>query len=208
MSDPQKKNGISRRNFLKGMGTSVVGTATLSSTHSVLAAAETGPHGARIVGPDRVTITFDVNGHSHRLAIEPRETLLDVLRDHLGYTGSKRVCDRGSCGACTVILNGRTVLACSMLAIDADGAKIETVEGLATENLHPVQEAFVKHDAMQCGFCTPGFIMSGVMLLRKNQNPSSEQIKNGVSGNLCRCGTYPNVFSAIAEASNKMKKGG
>ncbi|RPI01601.1 MAG: (2Fe-2S)-binding protein, partial [Calditrichaeota bacterium] len=117
--------------------------------------------------------------------------------------------NKGQCGACTVILNGRTVLACSMLAIDADGATIETVEGLEVDGqLHPLQQAFVNNDALQCGFCTPGFIMSAVALLRKNPEPSREEIKKGVSGNLCRCGTYPHVFKAVDEAAKTLKKGG
>ena len=143
------------------------------------------------------------------LEVEPRTTLLDALRDQLGFTGSKRVCDRGQCGACTVIMNGETVLACTMLAVDAEGTKIETVEGLADgDKLHPVQESFVQHDAMQCGFCTPGFIMSSMALLRSNANPTWEEIKHGVSGNLCRCGTYPHIFVAVDEAAKKMRKGG
>jgi aerobic-type carbon monoxide dehydrogenase small subunit (CoxS/CutS family) len=209
MSDDGKKSGISRRNFLKGVGGGVVVGAALGSTITSCTKKQQGPEGSEMVGPGNVQISLSVNGKSHKLEIEPRVTLLDAIRDHLGYTGTKRVCNRGQCGACTVILDGRTVLACSMLAIDADGKKVETIEGLANgNNLHPVQEAFIKHDALQCGFCTPGFIMSSVELLEKNKNPNLNQIKAGVSGNICRCGTYPNIFAAVEDAANIMKRGG
>jgi aerobic-type carbon monoxide dehydrogenase small subunit (CoxS/CutS family) len=156
-----------------------------------------------------VDISFTLNGKGYDLQIEPRMTLLDVIRDHLDYTGTKRVCNRGECGACTVILNGKTVLACAMFAMDAHGAEIETIEGLADgEELNPIQESFIEHDAMQCGFCTSGFIMSSVALLNENPEPSLAEIKKGVSGNLCRCGTYPHVFKAIDDAAKKMQRGG
>jgi xanthine dehydrogenase YagT iron-sulfur-binding subunit len=136
-------------------------------------------------------------------------TLLDVIRDRLDYTGTKRVCNRGECGACTIILDGKTILACSMFALDADGAEIETVEGLADgDQLHPIQESFVKHDALQCGFCTSGFIVSSKALLNENPSPTMDEIKKGISGNLCRCGTYPNIFKAVDEAAKNMQKGG
>lgn len=209
MSKKKHNNRISRRNFIKGLGGGIAGTTLLSAELIDAAPSEVGAHGSRVRGPDKVSIRLIVNGKKHQIMVEPRSTLLDVLRDHLSHTGTKRVCNRGSCGACTIILNGKTVLACSMFAIDADGAKIETIEGLATgELLHPVQQAFVENDALQCGFCTPGFIMSSVVLLRKKSSPTLDEIKAGVSGNLCRCGTYPNVFKSLADASVKMKKGG
>jgi xanthine dehydrogenase YagT iron-sulfur-binding subunit len=209
MSEKGKKSGISRRNFLKGVGSGIVVGAAMGSTITSCSEKREGPEGSKVVGPDKVKVTFTLNGKRQSLVIEPRITLLDAVRDQLGHTGTKRVCNRGQCGACTVIMNDRTVLACSVLALDAEGAKIETIEGLAKGNdLHPVQEAFIKHDALQCGFCTPGFIMSSVGLLRKNPNPDLNQIKAGVSGNICRCGTYPHIFAAVEDAANVMKKGG
>lgn len=209
MSEKRKKSGLSRRAFIKGLGGGVVGTATLISTISSCKVQKSGPHGSIIRGPDVVDISLRINGKRHKLQIEPRVTLLDAIRDHLDYTGTKRVCNQGECGACTVKLNGKTVLACAMFALDAHGAEIETIEGLAKgDKLHAVQESFIEHDAMQCGFCTSGFIMSSVALLEENPEPSLVDIKKGVSGNLCRCGTYPNVFKAVDDAAKKMRKGG
>jgi xanthine dehydrogenase YagT iron-sulfur-binding subunit len=142
------------------------------------------------------------------LTVEPRVTLLDALRDHLDYTGAKRVCDRGTCGACTVILGGKAVYACSVLAIDAQGKRIETIEGLSSgRQAHPVVAAFVNNDAQQCGFCTPGFVMAAKAFLDGNPSPSYEQVKSGLGGNLCRCGTYMGVRKAVLEASKSMKGG-
>lgn len=209
MKGKKQVSGISRRNFIKGFGGGIVGTAAVTPSIVKSANQQAGPHGSTVRGPGKVEIVLFINGEKHSLQVEPRTTLLDALRDQLGYTGTKRVCNRGECGACTVIMNGKTVLSCSMLAIDADGKKIETIEGLAKgEQLHPIQSAFIKHDALQCGFCTPGFIMSGVALLRKNPEPSLDEIKQGVSGNLCRCGTYPNIFAAVDDAAKTMKRGG
>ncbi len=202
MKKDQSLDGISRRNFIKGLG---VGTTAITA----LSARCAGQNENVVIGPERTTVQFKVNGNNQQLEVGTGETLLDVLRDGLSYTGTKRVCNKGQCGACTVILNGRSVLACQMLAVDADGAKIETIEGLARgEKLHPLQHSFVKHDALQCGFCTPGFIMSSVALLRENYSPSLDEIKKGLHGNVCRCGTYPNVFSAVQDAAAKMRKGG
>ena len=201
MSVDEQKKGISRRRFIQGIGGSAIGTAALGSAQQGYAAGEK----PVVVGPDVVKIKLTVNGKKRTLKVEPRATLLDVLRDRLTHTGTKRVCNKGQCGACTVILNGRTVLACSMFAIDADGSSVQTIEGLAKgDQLHPVQEAFVKHDAFQCGFCTSGMIMSCVAMLEANPSPTIDEIKSGVAGNLCRCGSYPNIFKAVA----KMKKGG
>jgi xanthine dehydrogenase YagT iron-sulfur-binding subunit len=138
-----------------------------------------------------------VNGRRHQLKVEPRVTLLDALRTRLEITGPKRVCDRGACGACTVIIEGRTYYACSMLAIDAQGRNIRTVEGLAEgDALHPVQQAFCDHDALMCGFCTPGFVMSTVALLEKTPSPTPEQAKRALDGNICRCGTNVGLLKA------------
>jgi aerobic-type carbon monoxide dehydrogenase small subunit (CoxS/CutS family) len=209
MAEQKNNSGLSRRKFLKGVGGGVLGTATLISTVSACKTEKKGSFGSAVCGPEKVSVSFSVNGKAHTLKIEPRITLLDALRGELDYTGTKRVCNRGQCGACTVIMNGRTVLACSMLAIDAEGADLETIEGLADgDDLHPVQESFVKHDALQCGFCTPGFIMSSVDLLHKNPKATLQDIKHGVSGNLCRCGTYPNIFTAVEEAAQNLRKRG
>ncbi len=205
MSDKTYHDGLSRRGFIKGVSGGIVGAASLTAIKPARAVEKYG----KVVGPEKASITLNVNGKTHKLTIDPRITLLDALRDKLDYTGTKRACNRGECGACTVLLNGKSVLSCSILALDADGAKIETIEGLANgEALHPLQQAFVENDALQCGFCTPGFIMSGVALLQENPSPSMDEIKYAVSGNLCRCGTYPHVFKAIDDAAKAMQKGG
>jgi len=209
MNVNDKKTDMTRRSFIKGVGGGIVGTAAVSATATSQASPRSGPAGSEIRGPDIVQVSFTVNGKPYNVQIEPRVTLLDAIRDHIGLTGSKRVCNRGECGACTVILNDKPVYACSLFALDADGSTIETIEGLAKEDqLHPIQESFVKHDAMQCGFCTSGFVMSSAALLKSNPSPSLEQIKEGVAGNLCRCGTYPHIFTAVDEAATNMRKGG
>ncbi len=208
MSNKQQKTGVSRRGFLKGLGGGIAGATAVSATLSSRDAAAQA-EGALTQGPQAVPLQFTLNGKKVSVTVEPRLTLLDAIRDHLGLTGSKRVCNRGECGACTIILNGRTVLACSLLAISAQGGVIETVEGFAdARELHPVQKAFISHDALQCGFCTSGFVVSCVSLLRENPDPTLDEIKDGVSGNLCRCGTYPHVFAAVQDAAKSMRKGG
>lgn len=155
-------------------------------------------------GPTSVPVTLKVDGKAVKVLIEPRRTLLSVLREELGLTGSKRGCGRGQCGACTVIIDGETAYACLTLAIDCEGREIRTVDGLvAGERLHPVQEAFVAHDAYQCGFCTPGQVMSAVALLEHNPQPSEDEIRREMAGNLCRCGAYPNIIQAIVTAAEK-----
>jgi len=192
---------VSRRDVLRGAGVAAV-LGTVPAVGAQAAAAQQADDGILRHGPDAVEIEFQLNGKATRVKVEPRTTLLDALRDRLGWTGTKRVCDRGACGACTVHLDGRTVNACMTLAIDAAGSEVRTIEGLAQGGtLHPVQAAFVKHDAQQCGFCTPGMVMSCVALVEGTKNPTDEQIRHAVSGNLCRCGTYPHVFAACKEAS-------
>ena len=155
-------------------------------------------------GPTSVPVTLKIDGRVVKALIEPRRTLLSVLREELGLTGSKRGCGRGQCGACTVIIDGETAYACLTLAIDCEGREIRTVDGLAAgERLHPVQEAFVAHDAYQCGFCTPGQVMSAVALLEHNPHPSEDEIRHEMAGNLCRCGAYPNIIRAIVAAAEK-----
>jgi xanthine dehydrogenase YagT iron-sulfur-binding subunit len=194
MPKRQDEAGFSRRSFLKTVSASGVAAGVLSKASAVDAQTVNG------VGPGPVPVTLNVNGKTMRLEIEPRVTLLDALRMRADLTGSKRGCDRGACGACTMIVDGRTVYACSTLAIEVQGKKIRTVDGLASANgeLHPVQQAFCDKDALMCGFCTPGFVMASVGLLEKHPNPTPEQIKKGLDGNICRCGTFSRVFEAVA----------
>ncbi len=150
-----------------------------------------------------------MNGAPRQVTVEPRVTLLAALRDHLDLTGAKQVCDRGACGACTVLLDGEPVKSCLMLAADAEGHEITTVEGLGTpEALSPLQQAFVDADAMQCGFCTPGFVVAGTAFLAKHPDPSLDEVKHGLAGNLCRCGTYGRIFEAVQKAARTAPKRG
>jgi xanthine dehydrogenase YagT iron-sulfur-binding subunit len=147
-----------------------------------------------------VTVMLHVNGRARRLQLDSRVTLLDALRDHLDLTGTKKGCDQGACGACTVLLDGKRVLSCLALAAQCDGRAVTTIEGLAADGrLHPVQQAFIRHDGFQCGYCTPGQIMSAVALLEEGRAGSDEEIREFMSGNLCRCGAYPNIVAAIRE---------
>ncbi len=151
---------------------------------------------------NRVPIKVKVNGEEYELYIKPKTLLVELLRDHLGLTGTKRGCNTGACGACTVILNGMSVKSCSVLAVQADGAEILTVEGLADgENLHPLQKAFLDEGAYQCGFCTPGMLMSAKALLDENPNPTEEEIRMGIQGNLCRCTGYNSIVRAITSVA-------
>ena len=153
-------------------------------------------------------ITLTVNGTQHRLDVEPRWLLADVLREQLNLTGTHLGCEQGVCGACTILLNGRPARSCLTLAVTADGADIVTVEGLAREGeLHPVQEAFWQEHALQCGFCTPGFLMTSVHFLNENPNPTREEIREALSGNLCRCTGYQHIVNAVERASETMRKG-
>ena len=210
-SAPEKveKTTISRRNFLKGVGT---GTVAAAVAPTVLIGAENAAEAQTGEAITSATIQLNINAKMYQVEVEPRTTLLTVLRDssdtsgnRVDLTGAKLICDRGECGGCTVMVDNKPVYACMMLAIDAQGKQITTVEGLAEgDTLHPVQEAFIQHDAMMCGFCTPGFIVSAASLLRENQKPTLEEIKMGLSGNTCRCGTYPFIFDAVETAARKM----
>lgn len=152
----------------------------------------------------RSTIRLTINGRAHELAIDPRQSILDVLRETLDLTGTKKGCNQGACGACTVLLDGRRVNSCLTLAIMHDGAEITTIEGLAQgEELHPLQAAFVAHDGFQCGYCTPGQIMSGVGCIKEGHTGSEEEIKFWMSGNICRCGAYQGIVAAIAETARR-----
>ena len=159
-------------------------------------------------GVTPVAVNLSINGKSHALTLDPRSTLLDVLREHLDLTGSKKGCDQGQCGACTVLIEGRRVLSCLTLAVMKDGASITTVEGLAKDGkLHPVQQAFIDHDAFQCGYCTPGQICSAVGLLAEGKAKSADEIRELMSGNICRCGAYPNIVAAIQQAITQQAMG-
>jgi len=192
--NPQSSFELSRRTFLKtvGVGAAATGLVALGAR----------PAEAAILGPDAVPFTLRVNGGLHTVTVEPRVTLLRALRNHLGLTGAKEVCERGACGGCTVLFDGEPICACLMLAVDAVGHEITTVEGLGTpEKLSPVQAAFVERDAFQCGFCTPGFVVASTALLTKNPTPTLEEIKAGLTGNICRCGTYSRIFEAVQTAA-------
>jgi xanthine dehydrogenase YagT iron-sulfur-binding subunit len=154
--------------------------------------------------PEPMDIAIKVNGRPRELSVEPRVTLVDALRDVLGLTGTKKGCDRGECGACTVHVDGRRVLSCMTLAVMADGAEVTTVEGLAADGeLHPVQRAFWAHDAFQCGFCTPGQVMSAVACIQEGHAGSANKIRKWMSGNLCRCAAYPQIVAAVEEAASR-----
>jgi aerobic-type carbon monoxide dehydrogenase small subunit (CoxS/CutS family) len=189
---------VTRRDILRGAGAAaILGTVARADGPEGSA-----PKGITRAGPEATRIPFTLNGEAAVLDVEPRVTLLDALRDHLDLTGTKRICDHGACGGCTVWLDGKPVNSCLVLAVDVAGRDVTTIEGLAKgEELHPVQAAFVKHDAAMCGFCTPGMVMSCAALLSATKNPTDEQIRRAVAGNLCRCGTYPHVFTATKEAA-------
>jgi xanthine dehydrogenase YagT iron-sulfur-binding subunit len=193
---PEKdRSGFSRRDFLKSAGVTSFATAVTSVG---VAEAQTGP---AVLGPGEVPVSLMVNGRRVDLRIEPRVTLLDALRMRADLTGNKRVCDRGTCGACTMIIDGRTAYSCSTLAIEVQGRQIRTVDGLSTgATLHPVQQAFCDHDGLMCGFCTPGFVMATVALLEKTPAPTREQVQRGLDGNICRCGTFVGIMAAALSA--------
>ena len=201
--EPPSKVEVSRRGFLKGAG-AVLSSGIVAGAEALEAA---NTESAKVIGPGKAPVTLKINGVNKSLNIEPRLTLLDALRDELELTGAKRVCDRTTCGACTVIVNGKSVYSCTMLAIEAQGKDIQTIEGLSEPGkLHPLQQAFVDNDAQQCGYCTPGFVMACKAFLDKNPNPSVEQVCKGLGGNLCRCGTYVGITHAVLQTAKK--KGG
>jgi xanthine dehydrogenase YagT iron-sulfur-binding subunit len=193
-NDSGPRKGLSRRGFL---GTSAAGGAVALTATEARAAGR-----AKVLPPKKTTLTLNVNGKDQKVSIEPRVTLLRALRNHLDLTGSKEICDRGSCGGCGVIIDGNLVNSCMMLAVDAVGKKVTTIEALSADGkLHPIQAEFVKADALQCGFCTPGMVMACKSLLDKKKDPSLVEIKRGLSGNICRCGTYTRIFAAVQAAS-------
>ena len=195
--DPEKPEQIdrSRRQFLKTAG---VAPLVAGVAGAAVAEAQTG---AAIVGPGTVPVQLTVNGRRLNLNVEPRMTLLNALRNKADLTGNKRGCDRGVCGACTMIIDGRTIYSCSTLAIEVQGKQIRTVDGLANgSTLHPVQQAFCDTDGLMCGFCTPGFVVATVAVLEKYPNATREQISKGLDGNICRCGTFVRIMEAALKA--------
>lgn len=211
---------VSRRGFLKGLGAGGIGSAIAPA--AVLGAGAVAGAGTavapaqgqgEIVGPGRVPIRLQVNGEQIAVAVEPRETLLDVLRqdrgpngDYVDMTGNKRVCDRASCGACSMLVDGKLTYGCTMLAIEAQGHEVVTVEGLGgPDSMHAVQAAFIETDALMCGFCTPGMVVAVAALLDENENPSRNEIRQALDGNICRCGTYPRIFEAAEMAAARMR---
>ena len=208
LGDIERDEGVSRRSFIQTLGLSAAASAVSARAEAALAHRQQGDAKAAnqpvILGPDPIKITLNINSVDTALTIDPATTLMEALRWHTPLTGTKEVCDRGACGACSVLMDGKLINSCMMLAIDAMGSKIITIEGLSQgEKLDPLQEAFVKHDALQCGFCTPGLVLACKALLDGNPKPNLDQIKHGLSGNICRCGTYTNVFNAVLEASGQ-----
>lgn len=195
--------GVTRRQFLASLG---IGAIAIAAPGNPVVEKEASA--AVIKSGEALEITLKINGHAHRLLVEPRWSLLHVLREEIGFTGTKVGCERGECGACTVLIDNIPRYACMTLAVEAEGMEVTTVEGLMHgEKLGVVQRAFVEHDALQCGYCTPGQIMAVEGLLRKTPDPSLDEIRNGVSGNLCRCGAYVNIFKA-AKRAGELKRGG
>jgi xanthine dehydrogenase YagT iron-sulfur-binding subunit len=204
MEDEKKGKGLSRRSFLKGLGGGAIGTAVISTGLVKPDQAEAYSPEAAALTRGRSAVSLKINGKTYRVEVEHRDTLAEVLRDQLGLTGTKIGCDRGECGACTVMINGRNMYSCSQLAVWMAGKEILTIEGLAKgDKLDPLQEAFIEHDGPQCGFCTSGQIMSGKALLTKNTKPTEAQARRALSGNLCRCGNYNREVAAVLAAATK-----
>ena len=201
MSEDAKDSGFSRRSFLRGGAAGALSSGLaggLLPEDAASAAPATDAASVGIVGPGGVEVELEVNGVNRRLEVEPRVTLLDGLRDYLDTTGPKQVCDRGTCGACTVLEDGQPIYACSRLLIESAGRSITTVEGLGSPDaMHEVQQAFVENDAQQCGYCTPGFVVATAALLARNPQPSEREIEAGLGGNFCRCGTYMGIRGVV-----------
>ena len=202
MKDEFKPHKLSRRSFIKGVGTGVVGTYTVVPgieriSQKIIDKTADEAEGKQL-------LTLKVNGKKIQTKVEARTTLAELLRDKLELTGTKIVCNHGECGSCTVLLDGKAVYSCHMLALDADGKEVTTIEGMMNgEELHPIQKAFVEHDGIQCGFCTPGQVMAAQALLIKNPKPTKEQVLDGMSGNICRCSAYPNILKSVIAAAEK-----
>jgi xanthine dehydrogenase YagT iron-sulfur-binding subunit len=204
------KKGFTRRGFLRGASMTAVAATLVDNGLAGQAMAQAQPDAAALNKPviGEIPITLNLNGQNRTVTVEPRTTLLSALRDRLepALTGPKLVCNAGTCGACTVMVDGKAVYGCSMLAVDVIGKKITTVEGIGTpDNLSPVQKAMCEKDGMMCGFCTDGFVTAITAFLHKNPSPTLDELKVGIKGNFCRCGTYPHVFEAALAASKAMK---
>lgn len=202
--DEKQGSGLSRREFMKLGGLAATVPMVVGPTVLTVAGEE-----VAVYGPGAAPVTLMVNGKPVHLEVEPRVTLLDALREKLDLTGAKRVCDRGTCGACTMLLDGKPVYACSILALDAQGHQVTTIEGISTEQeLTALQKAIVQNDGQQCGFCTPGFVISATAMLAKHKTPNDEDIRRHMSGNLCRCGTYQGLRGAIHQMAGKTAASG
>ena len=200
-SELTQRSGLSRRGFLKGIGVTTAATGIVTAVKPL---AEAAANDNGVKGPGAVPVTLKVNGQNKKLNVEPRVTLLDALRNRLDVTGPKKVCDRATCGACTVLLDGKAVYSCTVLAIEAEGHEVTTVEGIGSpDKLSAVQKAFMEHDAQQCGFCTPGFVTAATAFVRDHPNATIEQVRAGLGGNLCRCGTYAGMLLAVSDAAKK-----
>ena len=199
--EPKARRGVSRRRFLGTVGTGTVGVAVLGGRPATGAAEQIAPAG------DLTPLTLVVNGKKRRTFVEPRWTLLYVLRDVFGMTGTKPGCERGECGACTILIDGQARYACMILALEVEGREITTIEGMMLgEQPGPVQQAFIEEDGFQCGFCTPGQVMAAESLLRQKPDPSIDEIREGMSGNLCRCGAYKHIFKAVQRGASLRQK--
>ncbi|MBN1153595.1 2Fe-2S iron-sulfur cluster binding domain-containing protein [candidate division KSB1 bacterium] len=199
MGEESQKKGLSRRKFIQGVGTGVIGSAVLP--HVIKAQHET-----RAADEDTTGQLLDVkvNGKRYRVEIDPQTTLAEFLRDELNLTGTKIICNQGECGGCTVLLNDKAVYSCHMLALDANGKEVVTIEGLMNgEVIHPLQKAFLEKDGYQCGFCTPGQIMAAYALLKENPHPTKEEVMFNMSGNICRCGAYPKIVDSVLYAAEQ-----
>lgn len=205
-----ERRGVTRRGFLKGVGAAAAtggaalpGIALAVHAHEAMAA-----DGPEVLGPGPVPMTLEVNGQKHTLKLEPRATLLDALRTGIGLTGPKEVCDGGACGACTVLLDGVAVNSCMMLALDAEGREVTTAEGLCAADGAPsdLQREFAAKDALQCGYCTCGMVTASEALLRRNASPTADDVRAGIAGNICRCGTYPRIVEAVLAAASLRRK--
>jgi aerobic-type carbon monoxide dehydrogenase small subunit (CoxS/CutS family) len=193
--------GFSRRDFLIGLGTTAISAAALRPNAVAADLERPGAEGPQ--GPGPVPVALTINGERRTLVLEPRVTLLEALRTEAGLTGAKEACGRATCGACTVLLDGKPAYACTTLAIDAQGREITTIEGVSRGGLTPIQRALVETDGLQCGYCTPGFVMSLTALARTQPNPTEADVRKACSGHLCRCGSYPNIFAAALKATGR-----
>jgi aerobic-type carbon monoxide dehydrogenase small subunit (CoxS/CutS family) len=203
-----RANGLSRRSLLRGSAFATAGATVIDAASALVGQVEAADSsGPPVAGPGSVPVTLMINGTARMLQVEPRTTLAEALRGQLGLTGTKVACNRGACSACTVWLDHVPILSCMTLAINIGVRNVTTIEALAAGGtLHPVQEAFIAHDALQCGFCTPGMVMSCAALLERTPDPTAEDVQNAISGHLCRCGTYPHVIAATLAAA-KARKG-